>query len=288
MESNTLATIALPIVLGLLMFGIGLSLSWKEFALVKKSPRVVLIALAIQNLVCPLFIFTLLSIFNFPSYICVGFMLLAATPGGPTSNLFSHLAKGDVALTITLAGINSIISIGTIPIWIYFSFSYFEKAAVTVAPPLSKLIQTVFIVLVPMIIGVNIKNRFPAFAIRSEKFVKKISSVFIGILAILGIKNEYQTILSSGLEILAVVVLFNFGNILISFFTAKFLKLEKRQAIAIVFEVSVHNCILAMAIAANPNLLNDLRIALPAIIYSIFMLFSASLLANWFSRQKAY
>ncbi len=112
---SALTTIGLPIALGIIMFGLGLDLTPADFRRIGKHPRAVLVALAAQLLILPAVCFGLVLLFDLPPLLGIGMMLLAASPGGTTANLFSHLFRGDDALNITLTAINSIIAIATLP-----------------------------------------------------------------------------------------------------------------------------------------------------------------------------
>ena len=113
---SALTTVLLPLALALVMFGLGLSLTVGDFARVGRSPKAVVIALVLQLLVLPAVCFGLVLLFDLPPLLAVGLLLLAASPGGTTANLFSHLFRGDVALNITLTAVNSLISVVTLPV----------------------------------------------------------------------------------------------------------------------------------------------------------------------------
>src|SRR5688500_12078451 len=123
---SALTSVALPVALALVMFGLGLSLTVGDFARVGRSPKAVLIALALQLLVLPALCFGLVLAFDLPPLLAVGMMLLAASPGGTTANLFSHLFRGDVALNITLTAVNSLIAVVTLPLITNLAIDWFD------------------------------------------------------------------------------------------------------------------------------------------------------------------
>ena len=125
---SALTTVALPLALALVMFGLGLSLTLGDFARVGRQPKAVVIALALQLLVLPAVCFGLVLAFDLPPLLAVGLMLLAASPGGTTANLFSHLFRGDVALNITLTAVNSLIAVVTLPLITNLAIAYFDPA----------------------------------------------------------------------------------------------------------------------------------------------------------------
>src|SRR6478735_7311513 len=123
---SALTTVALPLALGIIMFGLGLSLTVDDFRRVAKAPRAVAVALGAQLLLLPLVCFGLVIALDLDPLLAVGMMLLAASPGGTTANLFSHLFRGDVALNITLTAVNSVIAVVTLPLVVNFAVGWFE------------------------------------------------------------------------------------------------------------------------------------------------------------------
>ncbi|KAF1026566.1 MAG: Pantothenate precursors transporter PanS [Acinetobacter bereziniae] len=163
-------TIMLPLALAIIMIGLGLELTPKDFARVSKHPKAVLIALFCQ-LVLLVGIVSHLSFVKFLRYhlylqlvLAVGLMLLAASPGGSTANLFSYLFKGDIALNITLTAINSVIVAFTLPLIVNFSIQYFMNDGQQISMQFSKIIQVFAIILVPVCIGMLIRHYAPHFS----------------------------------------------------------------------------------------------------------------------------
>ena len=125
MESNLLTAVLLPLVLGVIMLGLGLSLTVVDFTRVLAIPRAVLVGLGCQMLILPAVCFAVVTVAALPPELAVGMMLLAASPGGATANLFSHLARGDVALNISLTAVNSLLSVVTVPLIVNLSSNHF-------------------------------------------------------------------------------------------------------------------------------------------------------------------
>ena len=123
---SALTTIGLPVALGIIMFGLGLSLTLGDFARVAKQPKAVIIALLCQLIVLPAICFGLVLAFQLPPVLAVGMMMLAASPGGTTANLYSHLFRGDIALNISLTAVNSVIAVVTLPLITNFAIWYFD------------------------------------------------------------------------------------------------------------------------------------------------------------------
>ncbi|NRQ51481.1 bile acid:sodium symporter family protein [Aeromicrobium stalagmiti] len=149
---SPLTTIGLPIALGIIMFGLGLSLTLADFDRVRQHPRAVVIALACQLLVLPAVCFGLVVALDLPPLLGIGMMLLAASPGGTSANLFSHLFHGDVELNVTLTAINSIVAIFTLPIITNLAIAYFDRQD-SVSLQLRKVVEVFAVVLLPVLLG---------------------------------------------------------------------------------------------------------------------------------------
>ena len=179
MTADPLLIIFLPAALGIIMLGLGLSLSLADFARVVQFPKPVLVGLVCQILLLPVVCFFIAKGFGLAPALAVGLMLLAASPGGTSANLYSHLAHGDVALNITLTAVNSVIAILTMPIIVNLSLNHFMAADQTLPLQFGKVLQVFAIVLGPVAIGMLIKRQMPGFAARMDKPVKILSGLFL-------------------------------------------------------------------------------------------------------------
>src|SRR5690606_2351365 len=175
MQSSLLTTLLLPLALGVIMFGLGLGLSVDDFRRVARYPRAVLTGLVLQTAVLPWVALGLALLFRLPRGLAVGLMLLAASPGGATANIYSHLAHGDVALNITLTAINSLLCLATLPVILNLSLEYFLGAGQYVPPPVRKIVEVAVIIVLPVAIGMAARRFAPGFATRMEKPVRLLS-----------------------------------------------------------------------------------------------------------------
>src|SRR5215213_9587701 len=164
MEQSIITTVLLPVALGVIMLGLGLSLTLADFKRIIVYPRAVAIGLACQMLILPAICLGIAHTFHLGPALAVGLMLLAASPGGATANLFSHLAKGDVALNITLTAVNSVLSLLTLPLIVNFSLAHFLGAGRAIPLQFEKMVQVFAIVLVPVSIGMLVRARSRATA----------------------------------------------------------------------------------------------------------------------------
>ena len=281
MTADPLLTLFLPIALGIIMLGLGLSLTLADFARVVKFPKPVLIGLACQLLLLPLMCFFLAKAFGLAPALAVGLMLLAASPGGTTANLYSHLAHGDVALNITLTAVNSVIAVLTMPLIVNLSLAYFMEGDQALPLQFTKVVQVFVIVLGPVAIGIWLRSRFPGFAARMEKPVKIISALFLLIIILLAVVKDWQTFVDYAPLVGGAALAFNLISLAVGYWVPRLCKLSLRQSIAIGMEIGIHNGTLAIALALSPMLLNNATMSIPAAIYSIIMFFTAAAFGWW-------
>lgn len=281
MTADPLLTLFLPIALGIIMLGLGLSLTLADFARVVKFPKPVLIGLGCQLLLLPLVCFFLAKAFGLAPALAVGLMLLAASPGGTTANLYSHLAHGDVALNITLTAVNSVIAVLTMPLIVNLSLAYFMEGDQALPLQFTKVVQVFVIVLGPVAIGLWIRSRFSEFAARMEKPVKIISALFLLIIIILAVVKDWQTFVEYAPLVGGAALAFNLISLAVGYWVPRLCKLSLRQSIAIGMEIGIHNGTLAIALALSPMLLNNATMSIPAAIYSIIMFFTAAAFGWW-------
>ncbi len=280
---SSIVLLGLPIALGIIMFGLGLDLTPQDFVRIGKRPKAAVVALACQLLLLPLVCFGLCIAFGLPPLMAVGMMLLAASPGGTTANLFSHLFRGDVALNISLTAINSVIAVVTLPIIVNLAVAYFQPGDMQVGMQFKKTLEVFLIVLVPVAIGMTVRRFYPAFAKRMDKPVR-IGSILILTLVILGSAISGREALLQHLgSLVGIVVLFCILSLSLGFLVPRLLKIERPQAIASSFEVGLHNATLAIVIAQSVLLSPEM--SLPPAIYGVLM-FPLAAIFGWFITRK--
>lgn len=268
MTDSALITTGLPLALAIIMFGLGLSLTVGDFRGVARTPRAVVIALAVQVLVLPAVAFGLILLFDLPPLLAVGVMLLAASPGGTTANLFSHLFGGDVALNITLTAINSVVAAFTIPLVTNFAIGYFDADG-TLGLQFGKVVQVVAIVLIPVVIGMAVRRRWREFALAADRPVR-IFSIGVLVLVSVGALIVERTNLMDYLQRVGLVTaLFCLLSLMLGYGIARLLRLDERQAVATSMEVGIHNTAVALTIALS--VLDSSEAAIPAAVYGVLM-----------------
>jgi BASS family bile acid:Na+ symporter len=261
----------------LIMIGMGLSLTLVDFRRVLLMPKAVLMGFLNQIILLPLIGYVLCLVFSVEPAIAVGIMILAACPGGVTSNLITHLAKGDTALSVTLTAVNSLLAIISIPLITNFALGAFLGENASVAAPISSIFGSLLvIVLIPMSLGMWIKHRSPRFAQRMDKPVR-IASVLILVLVIVGLTiRERDNIAAYFQQALLISLALNLGTMLIGFLTGRLAQLNFRQALTISIESGNQNGTLAISIAVVSLAQPDF--AITAAVYSLIMYPTAALL----------
>jgi BASS family bile acid:Na+ symporter len=274
LQSAYLTTVIMPFALGIIMLGLGLSLTVDDFKRVVKLPKAVLIGLFCQMILLPIVCFLVANAFELPPVLAVGLMLLSASPGGATANLYSHLAKGDVALNVTLTAVNSVLTIFSIPIIVNLSLSYFMGTEQYIPLQFKKVVEVFMIVLIPVTIGMLMNKNFPVFSRKMQKPVK-IASVFIlAFVIITATLKEKNNVGMYFAQVGLAALSFNILSMLSGYFLPKVFRLPRKQRISIAMEIGIHNGTLAIFIALNA--LQNTAMAMPAAIYSLMMFFTAA------------
>ena len=192
MQASLLTNLLLPLALGVIMLGLGMGLTLDDFRRVARYPRAVLVGLGLQTLLLPWVAFALALGFGLRPELAVGLMLLAASPGGATANIYSHLARGDVALNITLTAINSVLCLLTLPVILNLSLEYFMGAGQYVPPPFAKVIEVGVIILLPVAAGMAVRHFAPAFAAASAKPLRLLSVLVLALLVAVAMAQSWQ------------------------------------------------------------------------------------------------
>lgn len=262
--------IVLPI-LTLLMFDLGLTLRPSDFVLIAKRPRAVFVGLFGQLVLLPLVSFAVASFFSLSPIFFIGVMLIACCPGGSSSNIFSKLAKGDVALSVSLTALSSIITLVTVPAIMQWVTVYVGASQGIKLPVVNLLMQNVFTMLAPIVLGILCRKYYSNVAMKMDRVLSKIAFPALMLLAGIFFVQHYDTITTHfsvlgmcvGLLLLTAVALSGVGS--------RCMRLNNKERRTIVIEVGMQNAAQAIAVASSPFVFNDGRIAIPAIIYALLM-----------------
>ena len=279
-----LTDVLMPVALGVIMLGLGLSLTVEDFRRVVSYPRAAFIGLFSQIVLLPAVAFGLAKAFGLPPELAVGLVLLAASPGGATANLFSHLAKGDVALNITLTAINSLLAVVTMPLFVELALRTFMEQDKRLPLQTDKAIQVLVIILVPVAIGMAIRSKKESFAQRLERPVKGLSAGFLALVILAAVLKERANLVEYFQQVGLAALSFNLISLAVGYLLPQLLAVPRRQAIAVGMEIGVHNGTLAIAVATT--VLGSTAIAIPAAIYSLIMFFTAAAFGWFLARNE--
>lgn len=262
--------IVLPI-LTVLMFDLGLTLKLKDFVNIFKRPKAMLIGLGGQLIALPLIALGIGSALGLGSVFFIGLMLIACCPGGSSSNIFSKLAKGDVALSVSLTAFSSVITLFTLPYIMHIVTLRFGEAVGITLPVGNLLKQNLFTMLLPIAVGIAIRHYFENAALKIDKVLSKCAFPALMLLAgIFFVQNKAVIIANFGTLGLATgcLILASIGFAALIGWAFRLDWTEKRT---INIEVGMQNAAQAIAVATSPFVFNNPSIATPAIIYALLM-----------------
>jgi BASS family bile acid:Na+ symporter len=268
----------LPLSLAIIMLGMGMSLIPTDFTRIIKYPKAILIGLTNQFIFLPIIGFSLAIAFNLSPVMAVGLMILAISPGGPPSNLITQVCKGNIALSVSLTAISSIVSILTIPFILSYVLEYFGSGtnATIKLPILDTIIQIMGITVIPISIGMLIRRFRTNFARRMEKPLRSASTVIFILVFIAVIAANFNIIGSAMKEVGLVTLLFNIITLALGYLTARLFKLNLKSAISITVESGIQNGALAFVIATS--ILNNIEMGMPTAAYVIWMYITGGIL----------
>jgi BASS family bile acid:Na+ symporter len=271
------STIVLMVSLIIIMLGMGLSLVSDDFKRIFIYPKAILVGLVNQLILLPLIGFVIVSLYPLSPEIAIGTMILAACPGGPTSNLIAHLAKGDTALSVTLTALSSFITILTIPFIVNFALIRFlDEGQMIQLDVVSTIAQIFIIIIIPVSIGMLIRKKREAFAMRMAKPVR-IASGFVIMLVIVGIViKERANFVSYFQQAGIVTLLLNVATMSVGYLSARIFKIRNKQALSISIESGIQNGTLAISIAVI--LLGSTAFSIAPAIYSLLMFFTGGVI----------
>jgi BASS family bile acid:Na+ symporter len=285
MQSSVLTELFLPFSLAVIMFGMGLSLRIEDFKRILIYPKAVGIGLLNQLVLLPILAFGIAKAFSLPPELAVGLMILAVCPGGATSNLITHLAKGDAALSITLTAFSSVITVFTIPFLVNYSIGYFipggeAKQLEVVGTVVSVLVITI----IPVALGMLVFAKVPKLAAKLDLPFRRISAIFFVVIVLAAVLKEKENLVRYFVEAGPAALALNVATLALSFGIAKLVKLPFRQGLTIAIESGIQNGTLGITIAAT--LLMNSVMTIPSAIYSLIM-FGTAALVIFFGNYKA-
>jgi len=269
MQPSVTLSVGLPVVIAIIMLGLGLSLRLEDFVRVLARPRPVVIALVCQLIILPVTCFVLVYVADLPPAISVGMMLLAASPAGTSAAIYTHLARGDVALSISITAINSVLVMATLPIIVYVSMAVFYGNGHAIGLQFHHLLQVFLIAIVPALTGAYIHRRYPALAARMDRPVKLLATIFLAAVIILALVGQWSLVAKWGLSVGVIALIYSLISFAVGFGITRALRIEDRQSVAVAMSTGLHNGALVIAMAMSQYMLNNPEMAVPPAAYGL-------------------
>jgi BASS family bile acid:Na+ symporter len=280
---GSVTNVVLPLALAFIMFALGLGLTADDFARVVKNPRDFIVGAASQLILLPVVAFLLVSLWSLPPELALGVMIIAAAPGGVTSNILTAFARGDVALSISLTAVISLVCVVTIPFIVVFAHGQFVGGDALGEVSVGKTAVSVFaIVTVPVLLGLLVRRFATGFALRFERIAGRISTVLFAIVLAGAIYQEKNNIVTYFAQAGLVTLVLNLVMMVLAYMIARKYASGAQQRIAISIECGLQNGTLAIAIATL--LFGGGLVAVPAATYSLIM-FATALIYIVFIRR---
>lgn len=284
MTDSFLTQIIMPVVLALIMFGMGLSLTKQDFLELGKEPKPVVVGLVGQLLLLPILAYAVAILFGLSQHLAIGIMILAACPGGTSSNIISHLARANLALSVSLTAVTTLVCVFTTPLIIQFAINQFDTNPAASFSLLSTTLGLIFITLLPVLLGIFLRHKFPTQAISSEPFFRRLATGFLIFMIIAITYQERANILDSLVQVLVPATTLNLVAIATGLLLGIAFKLVKRDCVTLGIEVGVQNSSMAILIAVS--FLERPDYAIAAGVYGLAMYLGAGILIFGAKRFK--
>ncbi|OHC61611.1 MAG: hypothetical protein A3H93_02275 [Rhodocyclales bacterium RIFCSPLOWO2_02_FULL_63_24] len=271
---NPVVELLLPLALAFIMFSLGLTLVLDDFKRVLTRPQAMLVGLVGQMLVVPAFAFAVARVWGLPPEMAVGLMILAACPGGVSSGLLTHLARGDTALSISLTAVTSVAAVVTVPFVVDLSMQQFMQTGVSVDFPLLKMVRGVFLLTtVPVLLGMSLKAWRPALALRLERPTGRLATALFVLIVLATFFSQRQVLIDNLDSIGPAATLLNLMVIAAGMAMAAAAGLRRRDQIAVATECGLQNAGLGIFIAAS--VMQSPAMTVPSVVYALLMNFGA-------------
>lgn len=259
-------------ILSVLMFDLGLTLTGSDFTRLMRQPRAVLVGLAGQLILLPLVAAALVLVFRPRAEFALGFVLLACCPGGSSSNIFSKLAGGNVALSVTMTALSSVLTLFTLPVLMDVAVDWIQADYAGIHLPVGNLVvQNIVLMALPILLGIAVRRLAPRVAAKTDRVLSRLAFPALMLLAGIFFVQHHATIGEhiGSLGLMALLLIVTASTV--GAFVGKVTGLEKRERRTIVIEIGMQNAAQAIAIATSPFVLANEVVAIPAVIYALIM-----------------
>lgn len=277
MQASPLISIGLPVSLFIIMIGIGMTLTPRDFRQVAVYPRGIIVGTVAQILIMPALAFLIIAVFNLSPLIAVGLVVIAACPGGTTSNLFALMARGNVALSIVLTVLANLITIVSLPLFTNLALELYMGENEAIRLPIERTIMTLgLIVLLPIVIGMTLRNYFPEKSQKAEGIVSIFGGVVLAVLVVAlvyGVRDQLGELLSQAGP---AAIALNLAGIGIGLGISRMTGLTQRESMAVAVELGIKNGTIGLLVTLN--LLESETMSVPSAVYGVLMFFFGFLL----------
>ena len=265
--------------LGVIMFGMGLTLRWDDFRVVFSRPRDIIVGCLAQFTVMPLLAFVLARLFQLDEALAVGVVLVGCCPGGTASNVITFLARGDLALSVGMTGVSTLLAPVMTPLLVWLLAGQTVDVDV-----LGMLLSILWVVILPIVAGLVVKRLWPSQTAAAMDYLPALSSLAICAIVLIVIAANAAKLLSSGLVVILVVMLHNVGGLAIGYAIGRLLRLTTAKRRAISIEVGMQNSGLASSLATLHFAAYPMA-TIPGAVFSVWHNISGALVARWFARK---
>ena len=270
MQGDIVSSVLLPLILGFIMFSLGLGLTPADFKRILAQPRAMLVGVVCHFVLLPLACLLMLKALGMGGVFAVGFMILAACPTGSTSNLLTYLARGDVALALSFTAIASVLTIFTLPVLVTWSLDHFLGATRAVNVPVGLMMGQVALVLgLPVTLGMLARHRWPQRMLAFEPRATRIATVLFVVIVVLAVIKNWALLRANFATLAPFAVMLNITMLCVGFGVAWAARLSRSQSITLGIETAVQNAALALMIASS--VLQEDAMAIPGALYGVLM-----------------
>ncbi|WKZ34609.1 MAG: bile acid:sodium symporter family protein [Anaerolineales bacterium] len=284
MQESVLSSVVLPLAIIIIMVTLGMTLTFADFKRVLTQPKQVTVGLLCQLILLPLLGFAVAGIFALPAVYAISIVLLAASPGGATSNLIVHAADGDRALSITLTAISNMLAWLTIPLLLGIAYPMFGGGTLDIVFPVADtMIQVAALTVVPVLIGMGIRSWKTEFSENSKRFTRIFATVFLFLVILALIIQNWDVIVNDGPRFAPAFIVLNLAALAVGFLAARLAGINRVQTATIAIETGIQNSTVAITVAMT--ILNNNEMAVVPGLYAIWMYVTGFALAFWMTRN---
>lgn len=286
MQESVLSNVVLPLAIVIIMVALGMTLTTADFRRVFTQRKQVLIGLLCQLVLLPILGFIVAGVFALPAVYAISIILLAAAPGGATSNLIVHAADGDRALSVTLTAISNMLAWFTIPFLLGIAYTTYGSGTLDIDFPVADtMIQVAVLTVIPVIIGMAIRNWRPEFAEKTKRFSRIFATIFLFLVILALVIQNWDVIVNDGPRFAPAFIVLNVAALVVGYIVPKLVKIDEVQTVTIAIETGIQNSTVAITVALT--ILNNNEMAVIPGLYAIWMYVTGFALAFLMARRNA-